>query len=112
MATTDHIKVAQLDGEARRLLREHADVDTCLADLHAITRDPTILGHAAGAALGSWHRWQEGFSDGQDGDRVARMLTHAGADETIRDQVAAATKARLDIDARRPGIGMPSSSTP
>lgn len=110
MATPENLAIARLDGTARRLLREKADVDTCLAELHAITTDPVILGRAAGTALGAWHRWQEGSNTGHDGDRVARMLTAAGADETVREQVAAETKARLDVDARRPGIGMPTRS--
>lgn len=102
------ITCAQLDGAARRLLREKADADTCVRDLHAVTTDPHLLGYAAGAALGAWRRWEAGSNGGHDGDRVARMLTAAGADPAVRDQVAAETKARLDVDERRPGIGMPS----
>lgn len=107
MARPEDLITAQLDGAARNLLHRAADRDTCIAELHAITTDPTLLGHAAGRALGSWRRWQEGSNSGHDGDRVARMLTAAGADPAVLDQVAAETKARLDVDARRPGIGMP-----
>lgn len=107
MAHPDDLTVARLDGTARNLLHRGADRDTCIAELHAVTTDPVLLGLAAGRALGSWRRWQEGFNSGHDGDRVARMLTAAGADPETRDQVAAETKARLDVDTRRPGIGMP-----
>lgn len=96
------ILIARLDGTAHRLLREKADADTCLRDLHAITTDPAILGHAAGVALGAWQA-----NRAHDRDRVARMLTAAGADETVRDQVADETRAHLDRDGGRPGIGMP-----
>lgn len=96
------ILTARLNGTAHRLLREHADRETCIAELHAITRDPRVLGHAAGTSLGAWQA-----SSTHDADRVARMLTAAGADETVRDQVAAETKRRLEVDRKRPGIGMP-----
>lgn len=106
-ARTPGIIVAQLDGTARRLLREKADVDTCLRELHAVTTDPDLLGQAAGAALGAWRRWDDGAVIGHDGDRVARMLTAAGADPDVRDRRADEVEQRLRTDGRRTGIGNP-----
>lgn len=101
MARPEDITVARLHGTAHRLLREKADPDTCIATLHEITTDPTILGEAAGTSLGAWQANQR-----HDADRVARMLTAAGADLEVRDRVAAETKAHLDRERGRPGIGM------
>lgn len=97
----DGIALARLDGTARRLLREKADRETCVAELHAISTDATILGTAAGTALGGWR------CGSHDGDPVARMLTAAGADTDVRDEVAAATERRLRRDRGRSGIGNP-----
>ncbi|WP_243061108.1 hypothetical protein [Nocardioides sp. SR21] len=99
------IILARLDGAARRLLREKTDPDTCVREIHAITTDPQLLGQAAGRALGGWQA-----NGSHDSDRVARMLTAAGADPAVRDQHAAETKARLKAEHRRPGIGNPRPS--
>lgn len=95
-------RAARLDGTAYRLLREHADRETCIRELHAITTDPAILATAAGQALGAYRA-----ENRHDGDRVARMLLAAGADLDLVEQIAAETEARLLVDQRRPGIGMP-----
>lgn len=100
--TPDRIITAQLDGTARRLLREHADHDTCITELHAITTNPRLLGRAAGTALGAW-RAERSY----DSNRVAELLHAAGADATVRDERAAETERRLTADRGRSGIGNP-----
>lgn len=97
---SEGITTARLDGTARRLLREHADHDTAIAELHTITTDPRLLGLAAGTALGAWQATRS-----YDSDRVARMLTAAGADLEVRDHQAAVVVKRLSVT--RPGIGNP-----
>ena len=102
--TDEGVVVARLDGAARRLLRDQADRDHAIAELHSITTDPRLLGIAAGTALAAWRRDQV---VGHDGDRVARMLEAAGADPQVRDETAAATLRRLSVDHGRSGIGNP-----
>jgi hypothetical protein len=106
MHNPDPIATAQLNGAAHRLLRQQADRETCIHELHNITADPTLLGIAAGTALGAWQHWQAGNHIGYDGDRVARMLEAAGADLSVRDQVAAEVVERV-ADGRASGIGNP-----
>ncbi len=101
MPTVDDITLARLDGTARRLLRERVDPDTCIAELHQLTTDPRLLGLAAGTALAGFRA-----RGTHDGDRVARMLTTAGADEQVRDQHAAYVVDRLAAE-QQPGIGNP-----
>ena len=103
MKDPDGITTARLDGTAHRLLREHADRDTCIRELHAITTDPRTLGWAAGTALGSHEAIRR-----HDGDRVARMLLAAGGDPDVCEEQRAAVVRRLRVDQGRPGIGMPS----
>lgn len=100
----DGITTASLDGVARRLLRERADRDTAIAELHEITTDQRLLGLAAGTALGAW---RHDPVIGRDGDRVARMLDAAGADPAVRDLRAAEVQQRLDAESGRSGIGNP-----
>jgi len=91
------ITLARLDGAARRLLHAKADRDTCIAELHAISDDPMLLGQAAGTALGAW------LHGNHDGDRVANMLTAAGGDETVRERLAVEVETRLQGQSpRRP----------
>lgn len=101
MKDPDGITMARLDGTARRLLRERADVDTCLREIHALSTDPRTLGWAAGTALAGFQAHGT-----HDGDRVARMLTTAGGDEQVRDQHAAHVVKRLAAE-QQPGIGNP-----
>ena len=86
---------------SRRLLREKVDRDACIAELHALTTDPRLLGLAAGTALAGFRA-----RGTHDGDRVARMLTTAGGDEQVRDQHAAHVVKRLAAE-QQPGIGNP-----
>ena len=94
------ITLARLDGTARRLLREHADRETCLREVYALTTDSRVLGTAAGTALGAYRAHNV-----YDGDRVSGMLMEAGGDPDVRDEQAAATVTRLTGD--RSGIGNP-----
>lgn len=87
----DRITIARLDGAARRLLWGHADRDTCITELHAITQDSDLLAQAAGTALGSW---QHSSVSAHGGDRVARMLVAAGADQSAVDKIAAKVRER------------------
>lgn len=91
---------ARLDGTAHRLLRENADEATAVAELRALTTDATLLGTAAGTALGGWQ------CGTHDGDRVAALLTAAGGDEDVRDRVAAETVQRVRGGMGK-GIGNP-----
>ena len=98
----DGITTARLDGTAHRLLREHADRDTCIRELRAITTDPRTLGWAAGTALGAFRAEHR-----HDADRVARMLLAAGGDPDVAEEQAEAVVRRLHADAGRSGIGNP-----
>lgn len=94
----------QLDGSARRLLREHMPTPDAIRELHGITKDPALLGLAAGAALGAWR-----YDDlkGWQGDAVAALLLEAGADPVVMEREAGSVLARLRADG--PGIGNPAS---
>jgi len=92
------ITTARLDGAARRLLRERTDQDTAIAELHAITTDPRLLGTAAGTARGA---------GGYQSAEVADLLIAAGGDPALADERADAVRRRLAVDRGRPGIGMP-----
>lgn len=95
---TDGIVTAQLDGAARRLLRERADRAAAIAELHAITRDPRLLGLAAGTATGA---------GGYQSAEVAELLLAAGGDPTVADERADVVRRRLAVDYGRGGIGNP-----
>lgn len=96
---TEGITTARLDGAARRLLRERVDHAAAVTELHAITTDPRLLGHAAGTARGT---------GGYQSAEVADLLLAAGGDPAIADERADAVRRRLAVDRGRGGIGNPS----
>ncbi|GAW54798.1 hypothetical protein [Nocardioides sp. PD653] len=92
MADENDITLARLDGTARRHLDEHTPRDQAITALQAITSDPTLLGFAAGRALGA-HRHNPVSS--WQGAAVAELLIDAGADPDVTETRAAETAARL-----------------
>lgn len=79
----DRILIARLDGTAHRLLHEKADREQAIAELHAITTRTDLLNEAAATSLAIWQQYGR-----HDGDRVARMLIAAGADEAEVERLA------------------------
>lgn len=102
MAREEDITVARLDGTARRMLRERVTRDRAVDELQSITRDPRLLGRAAGTALAAW---EYDNVKGYQGDEVAELLLAAGADAAVMALASEATRRRLNP--QRPGIGNP-----
>lgn len=88
----DRITIARLDGTARRLLGAETPRETVIAEVQAISTDPQILGHAAGALLGSWNADPVGAWQGRD---VAELLIDAGGDRDVATDVANLVRERL-----------------
>lgn len=92
MADSPDMLVARLLGTARRHVIDDTPEPDAVAELLAITRVPSVLGQAAGCALGAWqhdpaiHPWEP---------RIGRLLEAAGADPTARDTEAAVVRERL-----------------
>ena len=98
MATQRDLTITTIERTARRLISDHAATKEAVAELHLISRDPTLLGVAAGRALGRWEAIPLFNSLGQE---IAALLLRAGADsETVRT-TAEATARRLRIYLRR-----------
>lgn len=98
MADFVEMLTARLLGTARRHATENTPDDVAIAELHAITRIPSVLGRAAGVALGGWqhdpitHPWSP---------RIGALLEAAGADHAARDAEAAVVLARLSTQQGR-----------
>ncbi|MBZ5736515.1 hypothetical protein K8Z61_18645 [Nocardioides sp. TRM66260-LWL] len=82
----DRITIARLCGTARRLAAARTPIDQAVTELHAITRDPRLLGQASGSELGGWQADPIRTCWGQ---RISRLLDAAGADPAVRDEWAA-----------------------
>lgn len=92
MADSPDMLVARLLGTARRHAIDGTPDADAVAELQAISRIPSVLGRAAGSALGGWqhnpatHPWEP---------RIGALLEAAGADHEARDAEAAVVLARL-----------------
>ncbi|GAA4123168.1 hypothetical protein GCM10022215_29550 [Nocardioides fonticola] len=98
MADSVEMLTARLLGTARRHAIDKTPDDVAIAELHAISRVPSVLGRAAGVALGGWqhdpitHPWSP---------RIGALLEAAGADLATRDTEAAVVLARLSAQEGR-----------
>lgn len=92
MADSPDMLVARLLGTARRHAIDGTPDAGAIAELQAITPVPSVLGRAAGSALGAWQHapdtrpWEP---------RIGALLESAGADHDARDAEAAIVLARL-----------------
>lgn len=77
MTTRENLTTARLDGTARRLSVHEVPDEPALAELHAITRDPALLGQAAGAFMAA-HRDDPRLNP--FARRAADLLLAAGGD--------------------------------
>lgn len=85
MTTSQHMQVAKVAGSVQRLSfgkDQHLTREKKLAELHAITRDPVVLGHELGNCLANvdeLHPYWQGCVDllraaGANEDEAARKL--------------------------------------
>lgn len=87
-----------LERTARRLIAARTPRADAVREITAITDDPTVLGLAAGRALGRWEVIPLFHSLGQD---VAALLIRAGADREVVERTAETTAHRLRTYLRR-----------
>lgn len=92
--TADRLLIAEVSGALTKLAGKVRDgqltQDQAVAELHAITRDPHLLGHGLGGCLGEPGRWDPTTM-------VMRLAVAAGVDLTE----AAATYTEMHPPGRR-----------
>ena len=90
--------ITTLERAARRLIAAKTPPQVAVEELAQISRDPKVLGMAAGRALGRWEAVPLFYSLGRE---VSDLLLRAGADEDVMASAAEDTARRLRIYLRR-----------
>ncbi|MFT3873585.1 MAG: hypothetical protein QM714_13225 [Nocardioides sp.] len=90
--------ITKLEKVARHLVERDVADDVAVAELALVSRDPKVLGMAAGRSLG---RWEVLPLYCPHGHGVFRLLLRAGADAEVAKVAAEDTVRRLRIYLRR-----------
>lgn len=93
MTTQRDLTIARLSGTARRLSVHEVPDELALAELHEITRDPELLGEAAGAFMAA-HRDAPRLNP--FARRAADLLLAAGGDLEAAEAEALLVRERME----------------